>query len=102
MYEKSKTPIRPLIAYKGGFIEKNLLQELGILYLYLEYYSSPKLNDMTRLHSVISCGHHDNPIVHHCHRVKCFHFVQWLQKHLSLPFDMDYVTMASVKRLGFI
>lgn len=91
LYDKCKDEYRTYVAYKGGIVEKNFLSQLNIPSINLECLECPIFNDMLRLTTVASCGEHDLPLIHHCPKVECYHFVQWLRAYLGLPRDSNYV-----------
>ena len=70
---------RPFVAYKGGNLEKDFLERLGIPAVNLERFGCPKFDHMQRLETTTSCGHHLKPSRHHCPKVECYHFMQWLR-----------------------
>ena len=35
------------------------------------------------------CGHHDEPLRHHCPRVECYHFVSWMRHQCGLPHNWN-------------
>ena len=80
LYEQHKTPQRHIIAYKGGHVERDLLTRLNIPSYNLEESGCPPFRCMKRLTGVLGCGHHNNPSLHHCPMVECFHFVDWMKK----------------------
>ena len=47
LYDKYKTPLRDLVAYKGGTLEKDILIQLGIPHVDLETHRCPKFEDLT-------------------------------------------------------
>ena len=81
IYEKQPKD-RPFVAYKGGHLEKDFLKRLGIPSINLELFGCPKFDDMTRLQTITSCGHHLHPSRHHCPKVECFHFIKWMLNNL--------------------
>ena len=99
LYKTYSTPERNRVAYKGGHVEKDLLAKLGIPSLDLETVGCPKFESLNRLTTVGSCGHHLNPLRHHCPRVECYHFMQWLRKTLRLPYDFHFVNLERACKL---
>ena len=73
IYQQCKTRQRDHIGYKGGHVEKDLLQRLGIPSHNLEDDGCPPFRQMTRLPRVRGCGHHQEPRIHHCPMVECEH-----------------------------
>ena len=90
LYDRSKTTNRLYVAYKGGTIEKELLTKMKIPCLNLELFGCPKFDSLLKLCSVGTCGHHYDPFKHHCPKVECYHFAQWIRCQLQLPFDQCY------------
>ena len=99
LYKEYCTPERPLVGYKGGTIERDTLETLGIPSVNLERFGCPKYDDMSRLTTVKSCGHHEKPLVHHCPQVECYHFVQSMQKMNGLSWDTNYVNLERLQPL---
>ena len=54
LYEAHATTQRPIVAYKGGRVEQDLLREMGLPSLDLEVFGCPKFDNMTRLTTVAS------------------------------------------------
>lgn len=98
IYHKNKTLERTLVAYKGGTWEKYLLDKLQIPSINLEDFNCPKFDDMLKLTSCSSCGHHFQPLRNHCPRVECYHFVHWIRKMTKLPHDMNFVNLDRLER----
>ena len=63
-----KTEERTVVAYKGGHVEKDLLNKLSISCLDLETWGCPKYEQLkqTIVEPLASCGFHLNYIIHHC------------------------------------
>ena len=57
----------------------------------LESLRCPKFDDLHWLTSVSSCGHHQDPVQHHCSKVECYHFVQWMRSQRGRDRDRSYV-----------
>ena len=57
-----------MVAYKGGHVEKDLLNRLNISCLDLETWDCPKYEQLkqTIVEPLASCGFHLNDIIHHC------------------------------------
>lgn len=81
-------------------MEKTLLQDLGILFLNLEYVRCPKFDHMACLRTIGTCGHHDDSFHTCCPKVECYHFVQWLRGRLGLPRDLTFIHVDRVQRLS--
>lgn len=88
LYEKHRTPQRTLIGYKGGHVEKDLLNSLDIPSHDLEEDGCPKFRDMERLVGVWGCGNHQKPSMHHCPKIECVLFVNWMRKESGLSFQI--------------
>ena len=84
IYQQAKTRQRDHIGYKGGHVEKDLLERLNIPSYNLEEDGCPPFRKMKRLAGVKDCGHHRNPRVHHCPKVECEHFVCWMREKSGL------------------
>ena len=98
LYKKYKTSTLIYVAYKGGTLERDLLQRLNIPCWNLEEAGCPKFERLSRLGTISSCGQHKNFLHHHCPRVECYHFVQWLRRYLNLPYDMNFVDWSRLNR----
>ena len=85
LYDNYKTDKRNVVGYKGGHIEKDLLQKLNIPSLNLETLGCPKYNvSRTRYeHLTDSCGFHADPTLHHCPVVECHAFWKWYKDELK-------------------
>ena len=76
-----------LIAYKGGHLEKDLLDKMGLPSLNLEEFGCPKADSLwskTKDHGT-SCGLHKKDLFKmvHCPKQETFLFFQWLQNKLK-------------------
>ena len=81
-----------LVAYKGGHLEKDLLDKMGLPSINLEEFGCPKADS---LYSITgrdhcyppgkSCGHHKTDLFKmvHCPKQETFLFFQWLQNQLK-------------------
>ena len=87
-----------MVGFKGGTLECYLLTELKIPYLDLEKVSCPKFKDMTRLGTMPSCGYHMDSWHHHCARVECYYFVNWVCTQLGLGADFNIVNVQRTLR----
>lgn len=101
LYNLHRTPERPSVAYKGGHVEKNLLDKMGIPCVDLEVWGCPKFENLNRLTTVGGCGHHADPLRHHCPQVETYHFVQWIRRTLHLPRDINFVNLERALRMAF-
>ena len=73
-----------LIAYKGGHLEKDLLDKLGLPSINLEELGCPKADSLwskTENHGAC-CGHHKKDLfkMEHCPKQETFLFFQWLKQ----------------------
>ena len=82
LYQKLCTSNQYGVAYKGGTIERDLLNQLNIPHLNLEWYNCPKVTILfdNGFERGCSCGHHQKH-EHHCPRQETFLFYQWLTQH---------------------
>lgn len=87
LYQQHRTPQRDLIGYKGGQVEKDLLASLNIPSHNLEEDGCPRFRDMEVLMGVWGCGHHQKPWIHHCPKIECVHFVNWMRRESGLSFQ---------------
>ena len=80
LYRSCRTSERWLVAYKGGCLEKNLLNELQIPCVNLEDFGCPKIETLVAigLNPGFSCGHHTQPQLH-CPKQETYLFYQWMQ-----------------------
>ena len=67
------------IAYKGGHIERDLLRQLGIPSVNLEWFGCPKAEKLFHhLEWKQTCGNHRGlNAYHHCAKVEVEAFAQW-------------------------
>lgn len=100
LYNTHRTSDRQLVAYKGGHIERDILQKMGIPSLDLESWGCPKFDQLPRLITVSGCGHHADPLRHHCPRTECYHFMQWMRRTMGLPRDINFVNLERASRLN--
>ena len=96
--KRSKTVKRPYLPYKGGKLERDLLQTLNIPAWNLKEAGCPKFERILRLCTLGSCGQHEDPFRHHCPRIECYHFVQWLRSRLNLSYDTIYIDLSRLRR----
>ena len=85
LYQKYKTNTRTIVGYKGGHVEKDLLQKRNIPSLNLETLGCPKYDVLTtRFPSeslLPSCGFHKDDKVHHCPVTECHALWKWYETH---------------------
>ena len=81
LYNQYKTFERTVVAYKGGHIEKDLLNKLNIPCLNFETLGCPKYDQLkqTIVEPLASCGFHLNDNIHHCPMTECHAFWLWFQ-----------------------
>ena len=76
-----------LVAYKGGHLEKDLLDKMGLPSINLEELGCPKADSLWSKtdHHGTDCGHHKKDLVKmvHCPKQETFLFFQWLQNQLK-------------------
>ena len=79
-YHRSRTPNRYMVGYKGGHLEKDLLNELQIPCVNLEDFGCPKVEKLIAMGFDVgsTCGRHAKP-THHCPKQETYLFYQWLQ-----------------------
>ena len=75
IWRRCKTPFARKVAYKGGHVERDLLDELSIPSVDLELVGCPKYEQCTRL--PFDCGCHDNN--KHCSMSEAFAFMHWFK-----------------------
>ena len=74
-----------LVAYKGGHLEKDLLDKMGLPSINLEEFGCPKADSLWNQYKGTSCGHHKTDLFKmvHCPKEETFLFFQWLQNQLK-------------------
>jgi len=79
-YHRSRTQHQYMVAYKGGYLEKNLLNELQIPCVNLEDFGCPKVEKLIAMGFDVglTCGRHAKP-THHCPKQETYLFYQWIQ-----------------------
>ena len=81
------TALLGLIAYKGGQIEKEILENMGLPCVDLEEYGCPKADALWRsyFNPGTSCGHHKVETLKfiHCSKQETFLFFHWLKNKLK-------------------
>lgn len=76
-YESCKTSSRKVLAYKGGHVEQDLLDDLEIPSENLEIYGCPKFSELQcEKYDRINCGYHIEDL--HCPRSEVTSFKDWL------------------------
>ena len=87
LYERHRTSQRNIVGYKGGHVERDLLDELNIPSYDLEQDGCPPFRRMELLVGVEGCGPHKKPSIHHCPLIECVHFVNWMRRESGLSFQ---------------
>lgn len=88
-YEEARTFEKYLVAFKGGHVERDLLEELQIPHVDLEDFGCPKFDDLQHpMKSMLKdCGYHRKlkraGAVAHCAKVECFLFAEWVKGELE-------------------
>ena len=80
-YLRSRTQQHTTVAYKGGCLEKNLLNELQIPCVNLEDFGCPKVEKLMGMDEGFTCGRHKKP-THHCPKQETYLFYRWMQSQL--------------------
>lgn len=82
LYNDYKTNQRDKMGFKGGHVERNLLESLQIPWVDLEHCGCPKFDKLkTRIpHELLlpSCSFHKDPSNHHCPITECSAFWRWI------------------------
>jgi len=82
-----------LVAYKGGHLEKDLLDKMGLPSINLEELGCPKADSLwsSDYPPGKSCGHHKTDLFKmiHCLKQETFLFFQWLQNQLKERSDNE-------------
>ena len=73
IWRTCQTPQHQHVAYKGGHVERDLLDDLRLPSLDLELIGCPKYEHCTPL--PFNCGHHDH--TKHCSMSEAFAFMHW-------------------------
>ena len=89
LFRRYWTDDRNVVAFKGRTLERDLLAEMNPPWLDLEMLHCSKFKDMPQLSTVKSCGYHRHPWHHHCARVECYHFANWVCTRQGLGQDLD-------------
>lgn len=83
-WEYSKKGEKVIVAYKGGHIERELLEELHIPNLNIEIFGCPKFTFLPTPTNVSNCGFHDSKLIKaHCPRTECETFAYWIKNELD-------------------
>ena len=82
LYQTLCTKDQYVVAYKGGTIERDMLDKLQIPNINLEWFCCPKVTELIDVgfDAAYSCGYHQKP-EHHCPKQETSLFYQWLTEH---------------------
>lgn len=83
IYRRFKTEDKTLVGYKGGHVEKDLLEELSIPFHDLELDRCPPFRVLKRIKGARGCGNHGDSTHNHCAELECVHFVEWMKQQLK-------------------
>ncbi|GBL85504.1 hypothetical protein AVEN_34668-1 [Araneus ventricosus] len=75
-----RTGDKTVVAYKGGNVEKDLLQRLSIPYLNLEDYGCPKFDILKNQQTYENCGYHIK--AKHCSQAEVTAFRNWMLENI--------------------
>ena len=94
LYGDYSTPDRTVVGYKGGHMEKDLLNKLNIPSLNLETLGCPKYDvlrsdDLKHYKLLSSCGFHKDDTRHHCPVTECHAFWVW--------YKTDIIVMSNLR-----
>ena len=78
-----------MVGYKGGHVEKDLLNKLNIPSLNLETLGCPKYDVLRHEHLKYtnlspSCGFHQDDTRHHCPVTECHAFYVWYKTDVAV------------------
>ena len=76
IWRKCKTPFARVVAYKGGHVERDLLEDLRIPSVNLETLGCPKYEQCTPLS--FDCRCHDRALSH-CSMSESYAFMHWFK-----------------------
>ena len=77
LYELNATRDSPVVAYKGGQLEKDLLNKLNIPSVNLETLGCPKYDELRKNKPQRNCGCHRGSRANHCSMAECRLFMEW-------------------------
>ena len=80
LYKEFTTEHRTRVAFKGGYVEKDVLMDLHLPYVDLELLGCPTYDTLRMWdHAELwpSCPWHINPSFHHCAMAECQAFFYW-------------------------
>ena len=81
-YDSVKKTEKSVLAYKGGCVEKNMLNELKIPAVNLESFACPKAERLFgKLPWITTCGQHDGTDPHkHCPKTEVEAYAAWFKE----------------------
>ena len=84
LYQRNGIDGKELVAYKGGHVEKDLLNALWIPNINLEPFGCPKFEKVikTIVEPLEGCGFHEYCDNAHCSMVECHAFWLWMTTHM--------------------
>ena len=84
IYDSCKKEGRDIVAYKGGHVERDLLNKLHIPCLNLETFGCPKYDVLKHEFPgwLPSCRFHSDENIHHCPMKECETFWLWILEKL--------------------
>ena len=82
LYKEYRTEFRTKVGFKGGKIEKELLEACQIPYTDIETWGCPKYERLPKPEGV-GCGCHSNPETNHCPMMECESFWNWTREILD-------------------
>lgn len=85
IHEENKTHDKYVVGYKGGIVEKNLLEKLCIPSVNLEDFGCPKYSQLVEP-KIKDCGYHIRIDSVHCAMKESFAFAAWVSQRLSDSF----------------
>ncbi|GBN91246.1 hypothetical protein AVEN_243958-1 [Araneus ventricosus] len=80
VHDLYRTDDKNVVAYKGGNVEKDLLQQLNIPYLNLEDYGCPKFDILKNQQTYENCGYHIRD--KHCPLAEVTAFRNWMLENI--------------------
>ena len=81
LYKQYKTNQKTVVAYKGGHIEKDLMNKLDFPSVNLEEFCCPKVEELIQMgcgQEVWDCGHHMGTGIAHCSVAECRILQEWI------------------------
>ncbi len=78
LYENHSTESQYVIGYKGGNVERDILNQLGIPNVNIEDFNCPKYNYLPKV-TISDCGFHLPLNNYHCPKLECYAFSLWVK-----------------------